>query len=232
MTQKEKLNQVSSVHSYTGGFNGEFAKYRIRKLNECNNILSGSVLDVGCGEGQILDYLHGKFDKVVAIEPAMKPYNITKNKFPNLEIYNTIFEEFEYDDRFDVVLAMGVLEHVPDPQVFLRQARKYLKGRLVVTVPNGESLHRRIGMKMGLIKSHDELGVLDVRVGHHRYYDFDSLRREIETAGFEVGVMTGIFVKPFPFPEIAKLSEDYREGLYKLSYELPRLCAEIFLIAH
>ena len=61
-----------------------------------------------------------------------------------------------------------ILEHVEKPVALLSRAATWLApgGRLLVDVPNGLSLHRMVGVKMGLLKEPCELNQRDLDLGH------------------------------------------------------------------
>lgn len=50
------------------------------------------------------------------------------------------------DERFHLVVAMDVIEHVPEPVIWVREALRVLKpqGRLFLTTPNYDSLSLRV----------------------------------------------------------------------------------------
>jgi len=74
--------------------------------------------------------------------------------------------------QFDTVICLNVLEHVQDPVAALQRMRGALQpgGRLVVYVPVGPYLYSS----------------LDEALGHRCRYTADSLKAELETAGFQV----------------------------------------------
>jgi hypothetical protein len=90
---------------------------------------------------------------------------------------------------------------------------------------------------MGLVESLYELTPNDLRGGHRRVYDRVTLNRELELAGFDVVSQGGIFFKPFADFQMDKLidfgiiGEPQLEGLYKLGYEYPDFCADVYVIA-
>src|SRR5262249_4627540 len=55
-------------------------------------------------------------------------------------------EQFETDRRFDLVLALNLIEHVRDPALVLRRIERLLtpRGRVLIKTPNFEALDARI----------------------------------------------------------------------------------------
>lgn len=74
--------------------------------------------------------------------------------------------------RYDTVVCLNVLEHVPDEKAALTNLHSALQpgGRAIVLVPQNPALH----------------GTLDEVLGHVRRYTRKSLRTALEAAGFEV----------------------------------------------
>lgn len=232
---REKVLSLSDTHSFEDGFNGSFGDYRIRKVTEAVKLLPecGSVLEIGCGEGRMTEALSKIFDRVVVVEPSTSFLSKTVTRVSGVKSHNCFFEDFQVKERFDCVIATGVLEHVLDVGRFLSGVKKCMRNDslFVVTVPNAGSLHRRIGQKMGIIRSLDELGELDKKVGHYRYYDFQSLVAEFASNGMQVVTLGGIFLKPVPFSDFGKFTQGTIEALFLLGDSYPELCAEIFVVA-
>jgi 2-polyprenyl-3-methyl-5-hydroxy-6-metoxy-1,4-benzoquinol methylase len=101
----------------------------------------GKVIEIGCGEGKILRSL-------AKLRPQLELHGCdVREPHVTAEGYS-----FHYapdgdiplaDASCDVVLIVDVLEHVPDPRVMLKEARRLLRGsgRLVAFVPvEGEAL--------------------------------------------------------------------------------------------
>jgi trans-aconitate methyltransferase len=75
---------------------------------------SYSVLDVGCGLGQIVPILRDRFpkshlQKLLGIDLVEEFIRHCREEFPNHEFVTTNFLEWESPRRFDIVLAAGVL---------------------------------------------------------------------------------------------------------------------------
>lgn len=103
------------------------------------------MLDVGCGRGVILNELaeagfetHGfelSEDAATGLHPAVQ-----------LTVGNDLVQADYPDDRFDLVTAWHVLEHVSDPRETLLEISRILKpgGRVAIAVPNFGSLQARL----------------------------------------------------------------------------------------
>lgn len=89
------------------------------------------------------------------------------------------------DRKFDKILLLDVLEHVPDPEKILRQAATLLKpnGHLIVSIPNIANVTTRLMLLFGSFEYHDR-GILDRT--HLRFYTRRSARRLLEDCGLEV----------------------------------------------
>ena len=97
------------------------------------------VLDVGCGTGELAELIAKRGAKeVVGIDFSEEAIRVARS------LRNHDHLSFEYGDvmdetgRYDVVVALGMLEHTPDPLVFLKKFKSLLapKGSLVITAPN------------------------------------------------------------------------------------------------
>jgi 2-polyprenyl-3-methyl-5-hydroxy-6-metoxy-1,4-benzoquinol methylase len=146
------------------------------------------------------------------------------------KIVHSMFEDFQTTERFDVILASHVLEHVDDPIALLKLLQTLLRidGKLVGIVPNSESFHRRLGLIMGLQTSLDELSPRDHLVGHQRVYSLARLKEDIQESGFELLAHRGFFLKVLANSQMTHLGVDVLRGLLKLSDELTtEMCANI-----
>jgi SAM-dependent methyltransferase len=106
----------------------------------------GRLLDVGCGNGAFIAGMANLGWDVAGVEPDRAAVEAAKRRF-GLEVMWSSFEEAQFpSDSFDVITMSHVIEHVPDPVRFLREAKRVLKprGRVVVVTPNTLSFGRRL----------------------------------------------------------------------------------------
>jgi len=116
--------------------------FMIRPIQRVANARKiSSLLDVGCGFGYTIDYCHySGLSKVVGVEPST--YGRMGRDMLSTPIEIAYLDEVEKlkGERFDVVFSSEVIEHVPDPRVFLRNLKDHLQtaGVLILTTPNSE----------------------------------------------------------------------------------------------
>lgn len=132
-----------------------------------------SVLEIGCGQGALGARLSGDY-QYVGLEPDPVSCQVAKERFTHLmrgEIRAADVESLDPAERFDVVCAFEVLEHIEDDTRALAQWATKLKpgGWLLLSVP----AHQR------------RYAAWDRLVGHFRRYDPRELASLVEAAGFQ-----------------------------------------------
>lgn len=115
----------------------------IRKLLAVNP--GEKLLEVGCGGGHVLRMfpqaeLTGVDVSGQMIEKAKRNLRGTPARLLKGELHEVGIG----DDEFDAVICTEVLEHTVDPEAVLREIRRVLhpRGRVVVTFPNDQLIHR------------------------------------------------------------------------------------------
>ena len=105
----------------------------LKKLKKGNGtyLKNVKILDIGCGGGLLCEPLTRLGAQVVGIDASNKNIKIAKihAKKSGLKInyYCTTPENFNYKEKFDVVLNMEIIEHVEDVNLFLKESSKFLK---------------------------------------------------------------------------------------------------------
>ncbi len=192
------------------------------------------VLELGYGDGIVTEALAKSDCNITLIEGANTLIDIAKSKYPSINCINTLFEEFSPTERFDIILASHVLEHVDDPEKILKMIATWLTdaGKIIIVVPNKNSLHRQLAVTMGLQSQLDTLSQRDLLVGHQRVYSLKTLEEDIRKADLQPIESMGFFLKVLPNSMMLEYSSELLWGLNTISSSLPAdLMANIAIIA-
>ena len=103
--------------------------------------LINNYLDIGCGKGLLLKKFSQNHNKLnlFGIEPSKQASKMYKRIIPEAEIFLGSLEESEFRfQKFELISANGVLEHVPNPIEFLNSISNMLteEGYCYIGVPN------------------------------------------------------------------------------------------------
>jgi len=135
----EYLSHNSSRKNATSILYNSLRKINIkRKFKLINSLSSGkSILDYGCGSGQLLQYFKEKDWYITGVEPNEEARNIA-SQLTETSILNN--QEFELlpKNSFDVITLWHVLEHVHNLNLVLNKLVSLLNdnGILIIAVPN------------------------------------------------------------------------------------------------
>lgn len=92
-------------------------QHRLRQTIASVNFPIGKVLEIGCGAGFAADYLSGMYEEYVGIDYSSELIDFAKNcnERPNACFLVADINDFDTDERFDLVFMIGVLHHLEDP---------------------------------------------------------------------------------------------------------------------
>lgn len=186
-----------------------------------------SVLDLGCGPGTFLGRAERDFSSALGIDlaPAQIEYARRHYERRGLEFQVADVTALESSRRFDAVVAIEVIEHLPADGTaeILERIRGLVKpgGWAILTTPNYRSLWPLLEWAVSRV------GPADYRAQHINRFTEDRARRELAAAGFEdIWSETFFVAAPFLAALSARLA---RAGLRLESRLLPRLGSEILV---
>jgi len=106
-------------------------------------IEAGSVLDIGCGNGEYLLRLKSIGWKCQGVEFNDKALSICRSNGLNVFHGDLISAKFD-SESFDFVSAHHLIEHAPDPHELVSEISRITKpgGSVLIRTPNSESLGR------------------------------------------------------------------------------------------
>jgi 2-polyprenyl-3-methyl-5-hydroxy-6-metoxy-1,4-benzoquinol methylase len=225
------------LNSYLPNYT-EFNDWLIRQRYELlkRHFVGESCLELGPATGEGTEYLVHHFRDVVAVDGSQAVVDNLSARFGSdrLTAVCAYFEELELDRRFDTVVLAHVLEHVDDPHGLLLIAKRFLKpsGVMIIDVPNGMSLHRQIGVEMGLLGAVTDLHEGDLSIGHKRVYTPETFVKEVEGAGLTVAHFGGVFIKILSNKQSAEVFDDRQlQALLTVGERYPEIAAEIYVTA-
>ncbi|GHU06720.1 hypothetical protein FACS1894158_14030 [Betaproteobacteria bacterium] len=109
-----------------GSFGGDQQLQREETMRECRLIEQCaarhgalSLIDLGCGDGQHLAEIAGKFERAEGIDYSEELISIARRKlnaFPNIRLHVADSTEFRSDKQFDVILLSGITPCLDDAQ--------------------------------------------------------------------------------------------------------------------
>lgn len=134
------LNNFSYKWAKVFASDGEnHPKHKILNYDQfyIENVAPGDVvIDVGCSNGHLSNSVSSKAKKVVGIDISKKNIETArkKNKNDNIEYILGDATEYEFNEKFDVILLSNVLEHIENRVVFLEKLHK-LSDKIILRVP-------------------------------------------------------------------------------------------------
>jgi 2-polyprenyl-3-methyl-5-hydroxy-6-metoxy-1,4-benzoquinol methylase len=138
-TSKGLINAAyQTVRTYTIGQKTKLYTKLVGKLRK-------TVLDYGCGTGELLKALKKEGWESVGIEPGDKPREFAINT-NGLHVKTPVELSQMASNSFSIVSMWHVLEHIHDLHPTLEQINRVLSddGRLIIAVPNSDSYDARL----------------------------------------------------------------------------------------
>ena len=140
---KGKMAPLHKINPLRLGYIRDAACRKFGRSPRSLSCLSGlRILDIGCGAGLLCEPFTRLGAQVIGIDPsatniAAAKLHATKSNLL-IDYRCTTVEEMDSRERFDVVLAMEVIEHVADVGAFLDRCAALMKpsGMMVVSTLN------------------------------------------------------------------------------------------------
>ena len=90
-------------------------------------LMNARVIDIGCGYGWLLDYFDSA-QRVCGSDISEHAIEVAKKRSPNREFkVADIQNGVAFEDKFDLVLAINVIEHLPNPEAGIKGICEALK---------------------------------------------------------------------------------------------------------
>jgi len=173
--QMTQPNATANSNSFEFEALTEARNYREYLIREFKPFLSGDVIEVGTGIGQMTEILVqlAAIKRLIAIEPDADFCAKHRANFPKHELIEGTIENLEAGSAWNSILSINVLEHIQDDEGELRRYAALLRerhGMLCLFVPARPEIYAPI----------------DKDFGHFRRYTKPELAGKLKDAGFEV----------------------------------------------
>lgn len=103
-------------------------------------------LDIGCATGRLLRSLKERKWDVAGVEVCRESAEFGNREY-GVNISPTTLEDAHFEDsRFSVIHSSHLIEHLPDPVIFLNEVDRILKpgGYLITTTPSATGLQAKL----------------------------------------------------------------------------------------
>jgi 2-polyprenyl-3-methyl-5-hydroxy-6-metoxy-1,4-benzoquinol methylase len=175
-----------------------------------------AALDIGGGSGWLLDAVKAveprvTITRVVDIDPGAKT---TAERAGHRYFLGTV-EQFESEEKYDLILMLNLIEHVRRPDEVLAKARSLLTphGLLLIKTPNYDALDAKIFRHRSWGGYHAPR--------HFVLFDRDSFARMAKKQGLHVKSFA--YAQGAPFWTVSVLNELRLLGLVRISRERPSI---------
>lgn len=113
--------------SHNGDVDSASRKYLRYYLLPKLDVKGKSVLDIGCGFGQLFPSLEdGGAKEIVGIDSSKTCVKYTKNKYPKHNVIETSLDEYKSNRLFDVAIVIMVFEHIKDIDSAFAKIRSFI----------------------------------------------------------------------------------------------------------
>jgi len=228
LSAKDKSSKSLELNGFVKDWPTEYHLSSVRQnlLRPFNFSKANNVLDLGTGCGAILRFWGETGLKTVGVEGSLFRAKIASARcadLKNISVYVSNLMDFEFDEKFDVISLIGVLEYSPvfiealDPvKACLEHCKKILTVNGIVVI----AIENQLGVKYFAGYPEDHLGRQYVGI-EGKYtgktpvtYGKKQLKEKILSAGFK----NVSFYYPFPDYKTPTILFS-EEGLDKLSSE-------------
>jgi 2-polyprenyl-3-methyl-5-hydroxy-6-metoxy-1,4-benzoquinol methylase len=159
-----------------------FQRYEIT-FEKSGDLKGKSVLDIGCGSGiYSVDFARRGAKRVLGVDFSGNMLDLAREEAKKHGLSDTCeFRQQNFLDaadglgeKFDVTIAIGVFDYLPDPIPFIKKMASVTRGRMIISIP-GHSLVREHARRLRYRLTNR---------GDVHFYDEAEVRELVVAAGF------------------------------------------------
>ena len=208
----------------------------IKKLQRTQNFRN--ILEIGPGNNSVYKNF-SEFERYTILEPIRYFLEVNEIMNHSIDIRNETVEQFiesKPETRFDLIILSSVIHEIQDPEAFLINLSNLIevKTKILVVIPNNQSIHRIIGELEGFEKSGAALTQTERRMQQGISFSVGSFTEFATLTGYKVTDIFTSFIKPLPhfkmhdLQQSGAISDFDLDSLYSLSRFLQPYGSEIF----
>lgn len=133
-----------------------------------------TIIDVGCGNGIALSVIRKHYPdaELTGIDPSKEGIKLAKKLVPDAKFIIGVIEDYDEKDKFDLVVSLGVAEHVEELTEHLEKLKSLLTetGVLYLEVPHnlkyskGKETYRRLTTRSKQMEWHMPLYKWELKI--------------------------------------------------------------------
>lgn len=232
--KKDILEKISNIYSVENDYDSINTKLAFTIFKD--NIKKKNILEIGSADGYMSKMILKYCNSLDILEPSSSYCSIIKNQNINVKnIYNCFIEDLDKSLKYDVIIIAGLLHHIENPIGFLELLKNHLNKSSIVlaTVPNVESLHRRIGVKMGILRNEFDSSSRNIKFNQYGKFNLNLFKKLFKDSGYTIEESYGYMIKPFSseIMENLDLTDNQIQAMFEIGKEFQSICSQLYIKA-
>jgi trans-aconitate methyltransferase len=134
-TQTSAMKWNSTLYDKSHDF---VSKYGEGILSYLNPKPTETILDLGCGTGDLANEISLTGAKVIGTDSSSGMIAKAKSKFPGIEFYQMDARELKFDIQFDAIFSNAVLHWIPEKEIVMEKMYSVLRTTEELFLNSGE----------------------------------------------------------------------------------------------
>lgn len=177
---------IKDFYNKNDSFSSLASFEKIKRLIDFEDNKKLTILDIGCGDGRVTEELLKIGHDVYGIDTSEKAVKLAKEKGIKAVVNN--IEDYQSEQKFDLIIATDILEHLFEPLEVLQKMRGWLNenGEIIVAMPNHFDLRNRLNILMGKSIVHWSLkrSIKSWDYDHIKFLTLKEFKEMIRRVGF------------------------------------------------
>jgi len=135
--------EVFSNYIYLSGTSNTmrdfFRDFADKSIQESSKIGQGTVLEIACNDGSLLDWYKERGWQTFGYDPAQNIHSISSAKGHDVTVGFWGQDPVPQYPPLDIIVAQNVCAHVPDPVLFLEKCREVMNDQTILYIQTSQS---------------------------------------------------------------------------------------------